>query len=666
MVESHLRALQVRRCGLDIHAESSKTASEEHLSMSSTFEPHAPKPTTPTIAAQQEALLATLPFSDTQDFDDAAHGLLGRRTPNAITSESGAIVWDNDTYAFLQGDAPDTVNPSLWRQSKLVADQGLFEVVDGIYQVRGFDLSNITFVEGDTGVVVIDPLISTETAAAALELYREHRGDRPVTGVIYTHCHVDHFGGVKGVTTQEDVDAGRVPILAPEGFTEHAVAENVYAGTAMGRRAGYMYGAALARGPQGQVGAGLGQTTSTGTVTLISPTLDITTTGQEETVDGIRIVFQMAPGTEAPAEMLFYFPDRKVLCAAEDATHTQHNLLTLRGAVVRDPHAWANYLTETIDLWGGEVETIFASHHWPTWGNERIVSYLAEQRDLYAYLHDQTLRLTNQGLTGIEIAETLKLPPALENAWHTRGYYGSVSHNIKAIYQRYMGWYDGNPSSLWQHPPVEAGTRYVEFMGGADAVVEKARASFEAGDFRWVAEVLNHVMFAQPDHAGAKELLADTYEQLGYGSENGTWRSVYLSGATELRHGSFGTPTQTASPDIIGHLTPEMLFDAIAIQVNGPKAWDHQISADVVLTDADLRYRLRLSNGALTYSSAPQHNDADVTITTTRKGLPALAGGLDPARLTAAGIEVAGDLEALGSLHGILDPGDPDFAIVTP
>ncbi|WP_228265872.1 alkyl/aryl-sulfatase [Microlunatus elymi] len=349
------------------------------------------------IVEQQQALRDRLPFSDTTDFDNAQRGLLGRLEPCQVDDADGNSVWDNASYAFLQGDAPDTVNPSLWRQSTLVATDGLFEVVEGIYQVRGLDLSNISFIEGERGVIIIDPLISTETAAAALALYREHRGDRPVTGVIYTHCHVDHFGGVKGVTTQEDVDAGRVVVLAPEGFVEHAVSENVYAGTAMGRRAGYMYGAALDRGPQGAVGAGLGQTTSTGAVTLIAPTLEITKTGQEEVVDGVRIVFQMAPNTEAPAEMLFYFPDHKALCAAEDATHTLHNLLTLRGAVVRDPHAWSNYLTETIDLFGGKAEAVFASHHWPTWGAERVVDFLTTQRDLYAYLHDQTLRMLNKG-----------------------------------------------------------------------------------------------------------------------------------------------------------------------------------------------------------------------------------------------------------------------------
>jgi alkyl sulfatase BDS1-like metallo-beta-lactamase superfamily hydrolase len=626
-----------------------------------------PKPASPTIVAQNSALLQTLPFSDTQDFDDATRGLVARREPGAITADDGRVVWDNDTYAFLQGDAPDTVNPSLWRQSQLVAEQGLFEVTAGIYQARGFDLSNVTFIEGGTGVIVLDPLISTETAAAALALYREHRGDRPVTGIIYTHSHVDHFGGVKGVTTQEDVDAGRVPVVAPEGFTEHAIAENVYAGTAMSRRAGYMYGAALARGPQGQVGAGLGQTTSTGTVTLIPPTLFVTTTGQEETVDGVRMVFQMAPDTEAPSEMLVWFPDHKALCAAEDATHTLHNLLTLRGAVVRDPHVWSHYLTESIDLFGGEVEVVFASHHWPTWGNERIREYLSLQRDLYGYLHDQTLRLLNQGLTGPEIAEQIVLPPALENAWHARGYYGSVSHNVKAIYQRYMGWYDANPAHLWEHPPVEKAKRYVALGGGADAVVERARAAFDDGDYRWVAELLNHVVFAEPDHAAARDLLADTFEQLGYGAENGTWRSVYLSGATELRDGAFGTPTVASAPDIVASLTPTMLFDALAVQVDGPRAWEESLSIDVVLTDADERYRLWLRNGALTYSAAPQRGDADTTLTTTRKALPALAtGAVTPDGLAAAGIEVAGDVGALARLVAVLDPGDPDFAIVTP
>ncbi|WP_299542182.1 alkyl/aryl-sulfatase [uncultured Streptomyces sp.] len=619
------------------------------------------------VVRQRIEIRERLPFSDAQDFEDARRGFIARKVPGAVIDASGTVVWDSDTYAFLQGEAPDTVNPSLWRQSQLVAEQGLFEVVGGIYQVRGLDLSNITFVEGTTGVLVIDPLISTETAAAALALYREHRGERPVTGVLYTHSHVDHFGGVKGVTTQEDVDAGRCPVLAPEGFTEHAVAENVYAGTAMGRRAAYMYGAALARGPQGAVGAGLGQTTSTGTVTLIAPTLTVTRTGQEETVDGIRMVFQMAPNTEAPAELLIHFPDFRALCTAEDATHTLHNMLTLRGAVVRDPHAWSHALTATIDLFGGTTDVAFASHHWPTWGQERVNAFLGVQRDLYGYLHDQSLRLINKGWTGIEIAEHLPLPPALENSWSARGYYGSVSHNLKAVYQRYMGWFDGNPAHLWQHPPVEAGKRYVQFMGGADTVVDKARASFEAGDYRWAAEVLSHVVFADPQHTAARDLLADTFEQLGYGAENGTWRNFYLSGTTELRQGRFGTPTVTASPDVIAHLTPTMLFDAIAIQIDGPKAWDEKLTIDVHLTDADERYRLTLSNGVLSYSNAPHKTAPDTTLTSTVGALSHLTiTGLTPEGLDRAGVQVEGDASALHRLTAVLDPGDPNFPIVTP
>ena len=628
----------------------------------------AQKDPTRTVADQQAALRGRWPFDDVQDFEDARRGLLATLDPCVIRADDGRVVWDNDSYAFVEGDSPDSVNPSLWRQSTLVSMQGLFEVVEGIYQVRGFDLSNVTFVEGDTGVVVIDPLISTETAAAALALYREHRGDRPVTGVVYTHSHVDHFGGVKGVTTQEDVDAGRVPVLAPEGLVEHAVAENVYAGTAMSRRAGYMYGAALERGPRGQVGAGLGQTTSTGTVTLIRPTLDITTTGQVETVDGLDVEFQMAPGTEAPAEMHFYFPRYRALCMAENATHNLHNLLTLRGALVRDPNAWSKYLTEAIDTFADRSEVAFASHHWPTWGRDRIVAFLSVQRDLYAYLHDQTLRMLNQGLTGAEIAEAMVLPPALEAAWSTHGYYGSVSHNVKAIYQRYLGWFDGNPAHLWQHPPVEQARRYVEFMGGADAVVEKARASFDAGDYRWVAEVVAHVVFAEQGHAAARELLADTYEQLGYGAENGTWRNFFLSGATELRSGSFGTPVATSAADLVANLTPEMLFDALAIQVDGPRAWDEDLTVDLVLTDDGTHYRLRLANGVLTHRRVGDVGGADLTITVPHHeqlvGL--MLGGMTPGAAAAAGVSMEGDTSVVARLTSLLQPGDPDFAIVTP
>lgn len=623
------------------------------------------KAATEVVAAQHRQLLAALPFADDQDFEDARRGFIAALEPGIVRS-GGQVIWDNDAYGFLAGEAPDTVNPSLWRQSALTAIQGLFEVAPGIYQVRGLDLSNVTFIEGDRGVIVLDPLISAETAAAALGLYRRERGSRPVTGVIYTHSHADHFGGVRGVVNQQDVDAGEVPILAPAGFLEHAVSENVYAGTAMSRRAGYMYGTALPRGPRGQVGAGLGQTTSTGSFGIIPPTTDVTTTGQQETVDGVRMIFQMAPGSEAPAEMHIYFPRQRALCIAENATHVLHNILTLRGAQVRDAHAWAGYLTEAIDLFGGDLELVFASHHWPTWGRERATEFLTLQRDLYAYLHDQTLRLLNQGLTGSEIAEAMELPPAIRDKWHARGYYGSVSHNVKAIYQRYMGWYDGNPAHLWPHPPADAARRYVEFMGGANTVVVKARASFGAGDFRWVAEVLNHVVFAEPDHAEARELLADTYEQLGYGAENGTWRCAYLSGAAELRFGTTGGRLTSVSPDVVGQLTPEQLFDALAVRVDGPRCWNEHIRLDVDLTDVGTRYRLTLRNGVLTYTAAAQTTDADAVLRLPAGALPAMAAGaVNEAAFADAGISVDGDPEALRRILASLDDPDPDFPIVT-
>lgn len=467
------------------------------------------------------------------------------------------------------------------------------------------------------------------------------------------------------MTTQEDVDAGRVAVLAPEGFVTHAVEENVYAGTAMARRAGYMYGAVLDRGPRGQVGAGLGQTTSTGTPTLIAPTIEITTTGQTETVDGVTMEFQMAPGTEAPAEMHFFFPDHAALCMAENATHDLHNLLTLRGALVRDPHMWAHYLTEAIDLFADRADVVFASHHWPTWGREELREYLSLQRNLYAYLHDQTLRMLNRGMTGVEIAEAIQLPAALEDAWHAHGYYGSVSHNVKAIYQRYMGWYDGNPANLWTHTPAEAGRRYLAFMGGADAVVAKARVSFDDGDYRWVAEVVNHVIQAEPEHAAAKALLADTYEQLAYGSENGTWRSEYLSATHELRHGNFGTPTVTAAPDIIAALTPDQLLDSLAIRVDAPSCWDDHLTLDLDLTDGDT-YRVTLRNGVLVYTTAAQSTAADTTVTLSRTALTALATGHVQADLENAGITIDGDPGVLSRLIAVLQDPDPDLPILTP
>ena len=619
------------------------------------------------IAEANAAVRLRLPFADTEDFEDARRGWLGSLSDPVIRATDGRVIWDAAAYDFLDADCPETVNPSLWRQSQLASIHGLFEVAEGIYQVRGLDLSVMTIVEGDRGILVIDPLISTECAAAALSLYREHRGERPVTGLLYTHSHVDHFGGARGVVDAADVTSGRVPVLAPHGFLGHAVSENVYAGGAMTRRATYMYGALLPKGPAGQVGAGLGQTTSTGTVTLIPPTVDITRTGQEETVDGIHMVFQLAPDTEAPAEMHFLFPERRALCIAENATHNLHNVLTLRGAQVRDPHGWAGYLDEAIERFAGESDVMFAQHHWPRWGTGRIVDFLARQRDLYGYIHDQALRLLNKGYVGAEIAEMLELPPSLEHEWHCRGYYGSVSHNLKAVYQRYLGWFDGNPAHLWPHPPAAAGERYVAMAGGADALLGHAREAFDRGDYRWVAEVVNHLVFADPDNGAAKELQARALEQLGYGAENGTWRNFFLMGAQELRHGGGGTAASLPS-DFIVNLSDRQLFDALAIQIDGPRAGDRRIALHWRMTDRGAEYSVTLEHGVLTHRAGAPAGTVDATVRVERAAIDEMLAGTATLEdlMTAGRLTVEGDAAKLGELLGLLDPPDPEFAIVTP
>jgi alkyl sulfatase BDS1-like metallo-beta-lactamase superfamily hydrolase len=609
----------------------------------------------------QEQVLQTLPFHDERDFEDAARGFMATLSPAVIRADDGRPVWDIDAFAFAdQQEAPDTVNPSLWRQLRLLRFHGLFEVVPGIYQVRSFDLSNVTFVEGDEGVIVIDPLLTRETAAAALALYREHRGDRPVTAVIYTHSHVDHWGGVKGVVDEADVASGRVPVVAPKDFFAHAISENVYAGTAMARRATYMYGALLPPSPEGQTGAGLGLTTSTGEVTLIAPTIEIAETGHVEVLDGVPVEFQVTPNTEAPSEMHFLFPTFSALCAAENVTHNLHNILTLRGAVVRDPHIWSHYLNEAIALFGDRTDVVFASHHWPRWGRDRAVELIEKQRDLYGYLHDQTLRLLNQGYTGAEIAEMFELPPGLANEWANRGYYGSVSHNVKAIYQRYMGWFDGNPAHLWQHPPEAAAVRYVAFMGGADRVLEQARESFEQGDYRWVAEVVSHVVFADPTNAEARELEAQALEQLGYQAESGPWRNFYLMGALELRDGSQGTPISGVSADVLGGLSLGQLLDSLAIRVDGMRAASQgRLVLNWVVSGATAVSTL--NDGVLTHVLDATSADADATVTFEGDALSrALVGG------DLSGMRVEGDQDAPGRLFSVLDRPDPDFEIVAP
>ncbi len=466
----------------------------------------------------------------------------------------------------------------------------------------------------------------------------------------------------------EEAEARRVPILAPAGFLHHAVSENVFAGTAMARRAGYMYGALLERGPRGQLGAGLGQTVSLGTITLIPPNLDVVETGQEEVVDGVRMSFQLTPGTEAPAEMNIHFSDARVLCAADNVARSMHNILTPRGALVRDPRVWAHYLDEAIELFGERSDVLFAGHHWPCWGAERIVDFLEKQRDLYTYLHDQTLRLLNKGHTGPEIAELIELPASLAEEWHCREFYGSVSHNTKAIYQRYMVWFDGNPAHLWEHPPVEQARRYVEFMGGAEAVLEKARKSFEAGDYRWVAEVVNHLVFAEPENREARELQAQALEQLGFGAENATWRNFFLMGAKELREGISGTPTSAAPPDVLAHLTVSQLLDAMAIRLDGPRAAEQHLRIDWRVTGPDEQHAITVRNGVLRHKPGDHEPAAEAALVVEREALnQLLLKTADIGELAESGrLRVEGDGAKLGELLGLLDEPDPGFAIVTP
>ena len=595
-------------------------------------------------------------FADRTDFENAERGLVARFEPGVIKAADGHVVFDADAYTrVLSGECPDTVNPSLWRQCQLTSIQGLFEVTEGIYQVRGIEISNMTLVEGNTGVIVIDPLVSAECAAAGLALYREHRGDRPVTAVIYTHSHIDHFGGVLGVV---DADT-TVPIVAPEGFLEHAVSENVYAGTAMLRRGVYQAGTSLPISATGTLGMGLGTGSSAGNVGLIAPTLDITRTGQEETLDGVRIVFQITPATEAPAEMNFHFPDRRALCMAENATHNLHNILTQRGAEVRDARGWSRYLAEAIELFADGTDVAFASHHWPTWGTQNVVTFLTEQRDLYAFLHDQTLRLLNQGYGPSEIAEMIEMPPALDAEWHTHGYYGTVNHDVKAIYQRYLGWWDCNPARYWQHPPEAAAARYVETIGGIDATVAKARQYADNGDLRFAAELGSHAVFADPAHQGARALLADVLTRLGYGAEAGTWRNVFLTGARELRQPA--EPVPVSAGGIIAALTITQLFDSLAIRIDGKRAWDTTATIHWHFTDTGEAYRMELSNGVLIHHPTSREDPADLVVTLTRPQLLALLGGAGT-----DGVRFDGDPKIFATIAGLTDQPDPAFAIVTP
>jgi len=628
-----------------------------------------------TTVESNAALRDFLPFGDESDFENATRGRIATLGADTITGPEsvagpGGVVYDLTQFDFLGGEAPDTANPSLWRQSRLNAISGLFEVVPGIYQIRGFDLANMSFVRGDTGWIVVDPLTANETAEAGLELLRENVEDLPVSAVIITHSHADHFGGVKGVITPEEIEERDVPVIAPEGFFEEAVSENLLAGNTMSRRAGYMYGNLIEKGPEGTLGSGLGTTTAAGTFTIVEPTIEITETPTELTVDGIEMTFLNTPGAEAPAELMFYIHPFEAMMQAEIINHTLHNLYTLRGAKVRSGDLWAKYINDTINRFGESVEVSFGSHHWPTWGNEEIVEFWQKHRDTYRYIHDETLRLANHGETMLEIAEQIELPDSLAQEFYNRGYYGSVSHDAKAQYQLYFGWFSGNPSKLHELPPVEEGRKFVEYAGGADAVIERAREDYEAGEYRWVATALNHVVFADPENQEARDLLADTLTQMGYQAESGPWRNFYLSGAQELRQGIVraGTPS-TASPDMVRSLPIDTYLDYLAVRLNHPEAAEGDpIALNFVMPDVGEEFVLTVTNGVLNYSLDRQSDEADATVTLDRSTLDDINLGLVTADAAVAqgDVTIDGDADALGRFVSLLDTFDFWFEIVTP
>lgn len=588
-------------------------------------------------ATETTATAGVIETAEDIEAADADRGFLAPLSTAVVTDADGRVVWDGGGYAFLGEECPPTAHPELWRRSRLDARQGLYEVVEGVYQVRGLDLANMTLIEGDTGVVIVDPLASTECAAAALRLYRAHRGDRPVTAVVHTHPDIDHFGGVRGVT------AGDVPVLAPAGFLEHAATQVGHAAPALARRASYTRGSPLSRSAAGRITPGLAL--SAGTVSLLPPTVHIERTGREETLDGVRMTFQLIAGP--PPELAVLLPERRALLLPE---HAACHRLPPRGL-----RRWAHRLTETLTLFTGHADVALAAHRRPVWGAERVAGLLARRRDLYAYLHDQSVRLMNKGLTGPEIAERLRLPPALEREWPA-----SAQH-ARAVYADYLGWYDGNPAHLWEHPPRQSAIRYLECLGGGAAVVALARKYAAAGDLRFAAQLLNHAVFADEGDKQARDLLAEVYTRLGHGARDATWRHAYLTGARELTDGIVTERRCTVTPEVFAAFGAEQIFDALAVRVDGPRAWNESLAIDWHLTDLGRCYRTTLSNGALVVRPDPPGRPAELTLRLTRTQLVALLMGRN-----VEGVTREGDTLAFKRLMAVLDDPVPDFAVVTP
>lgn len=612
-------------------------------------------------------VLQQLPFNDTQDFEDAQRGLIAQDASLLIKDVNGQSIWDMPAYDFVGEEVPDSVNPSLWRQARLNNIHGLFKVTEGVYQIRGFDLANLSIIEGETGWILVDPLTTKETAARALAFAREHLGNKPITAIIFTHSHIDHFGGVLGLF-EDDASRANVRIIAPEGFMEESTSENMLAGPTMARRSDFMYGRRLAKSPRGHVDTGLGKAPAFGTVGILPPTEIIDRTGEELEIDGVPFIFQIVSGSEAPAEFTFYLPEQKAFCGAEMLSRNMHNLYTLRGAKVRDALAWSAFIDEAKNLFA-DSEVYFASHHWPIWGNEQIVEFLEKQRDTYKYIHDQTLRLAYKGLTPTEIAEQLSLPEPLRKTFSNRGYYGTVRHNSRAVYQGYFGWYDGNPANLNPLPPEQSASRYVAAMGGAEQVLQLAQTAFDNGEYRWVAQLLNHLVFAEPDNQAAKQLLAQNYDQLGYQAESGPWRDVYLTGAFELRNGPPNEAIDLSTArDMIRYTPRSNFFDVMAAQLNGPEAEGVELTINFNFTDLNENHVLSIKNSVLNHWQKEPDPEADVTINITHELFLDMALGKTGLRdlIFSDQLSIDGNRLDLLKFFSLQDKSDGKFAIIQP
>jgi len=624
------------------------------------------------VAAVPRASAAEAPppnWSDARDLDFAGRGFLATRKDPKITTADGRVVWNLSDFDFLKASPPATVNASLWRHSALLARHGLFQVADGVWQVRGFDIANATFIRGKTGWIVIDCLTTTETAKAALDLVNETLGPRKVVGLVYTHSHTDHFGGARALVSQADIDTGAVKVIAPAGFVEQAVSENVIAGAAMGRRAVYQFGLFLPKGAEGTVGSGIGQSVALGTQTLAPPNVTVDHTGQTVEVDGVRLEFQITPGTEAPAEMNVWLPDFRVLDLAENGNVSMHNVLTPRGALVRDARVWAEYLTQSLSLYGDKAQVMMTSHGWPRFGHAEVVDFIAKHRDAYKYLHDQSVRMMDEGLTGQEIADSIALPPSLASEWYNRGYYGSMSFNARAVYQRYMGWYDGNPSHLAAFPVKDEAARYVQAMGGAQKVKADMAAAVASGDLKWAAVLGDKLVMADSSDASARAALADVYVSLGEAQENALWRNMYLTGAQELRQGRPKTQGVNLALDLIKNTPSPMLMDLLAVRLNAGRAGEGHVAIDLGFTDRAEHYRLTVRHGVLvaTDKALPGDGPADLALVMPRQAL--LMTTFTPVKLAdlvkSGVVKATGDIEAYNRLVSWLDPFTSDFPIVT-